>query len=138
MTLQQLQTSGIEKEFRFKTARSGGKGGQNVNKVETKVLLLFDVAGSVVLNEEQKMLVGTKLKKRMNEAGELLITEESERSQLKNKTQAIKKMLHLLATCFIKPKTRKATTLPRAAKEQRLKEKKKKSEVKKLRGGGTY
>ena len=134
MTVKQLQTCGIEKEFRFKTARSGGKGGQHVNKVESKVLLMFGVDESQVLSAEQKDLVKAKLAARISEEGYLQVTEESDRSQLKNKELAIKKMLALLAKCFVKVKARKASKIPKSVKEKRIKDKKQRGEVKKLRG----
>ncbi|MFM7022057.1 MAG: alternative ribosome rescue aminoacyl-tRNA hydrolase ArfB [Flavobacteriales bacterium] len=124
---------GIETEIQFKTSRSGGKGGQNVNKVETRVQLLFDVAGSAYLSDEQKQLVLSKAANRINDEGILILSEESDRSQLKNKELAIRKFLALIVKCLEKPKARKKTKPSKAGKEKRLNTKKNRSDIKKLR-----
>jgi ribosome-associated protein len=122
------------KEISFKTSRSGGKGGQNVNKVETKVHLLFNVQGSAFLSDEQKNLILEKAANKINDEGILLIAEESDRSQLGNKEIAIKKFFQLLEKCFAKPKPRKKTKVPRSVKEKRIKDKKMRADTKKNRG----
>ncbi len=130
MTIAVLKSLGLEKEMKFKTSRSSGKGGQNVNKVETRVELFFDVNSSQVLDEETKILIGKKCKNKISESGELHLAEESERSQLKNKELIIKKFYELVAKALVKPKTRKPTKVSKAVKEKRLKEKKWRSEIK--------
>ena len=86
----------IVKELIFKTSRSSGKGGQNVNKVESKVELFFSVATSNCLNEDDKKIIQTKLKNKINKEGQIYLSEESERSQLANKEKIIKKLIQLL------------------------------------------
>lgn len=123
----------ILKEIKFRTSRSGGKGGQNVNKVSSKVELVFDVVESESLTQEQKQKVITKLNTKITSDGILSVVEQGDRSQLKNKQQAIKKFIVLLEKCFIEPKKRVKTKVSKAAKEKRLQKKKKHSEKKKLR-----
>lgn len=123
----------IKKEFSFKTSRSGGKGGQNVNKVETKVELSFKIADSIVLNDVQKERLLLKLAHRINENGELKITEEKNRSQLENKMAVIEKCIDILNKALYIPKKRKATKPSKASKQKRIEGKKKRSEVKQNR-----
>ena len=120
-------------EISFKTARSGGSGGQNVNKVETMAEALWNVAESRFFTDEEKMLIQVKLEKKINKDGYLAVKSSETRSQLENKAIALKKMEELVAKSLIKPKKRKPTKPSKEAKEKRLERKKKESMKKEMR-----
>lgn len=114
-------------------SRSSGKGGQHVNKVATKAELAFDINGSECLNEEQKQLIKEKLTNKINEAGLLKLQSSESRSQLSNKENVLKKFKALIEKSLKKPVKRIATSKPLQATESRLTQKRRTSEIKKLR-----
>lgn len=117
-------------ELQFQTARSSGPGGQNVNKVESKVQLRFDVNNSLILSEEEKLTLLQKLKNKIDQEGILQLSSQEKRSQIQNKELVIRKFYDSLRTAFHKRKIRKATKPSKGAVEKRLQSKKSQAEKK--------
>lgn len=133
MTENVLNERDFSPEFIFSASRSSGPGGQNVNKVSTKVELRFHVMNSTILSLEEKNLLHEKLANRIAREGELVIVSQSERSQLKNKEAVIEKFYHLLKRALTPRKKRKTTHPPLESIEKRLEEKRIRAEKKEHR-----
>ena len=120
-------------ELQFRFARSGGKGGQNVNKVETKVELLFDVSSSPSFTDEQRALIQERLTSQIDAAGVLHIVAQESRSQWRNRELAVERFVELLHKALKPKKKRVKTKTPQAAKERRMEEKKRRGTIIRLR-----
>jgi len=123
----------IISELSFKAVRSSGAGGQNVNKVSSKVVLTFDLINSQSLSDEEKERSQKKLKSKLTLDGILILNCDEDRSQLKNKEIVIKRFLELIEKSLVIPKERKATKIPKSVIEKRLKDKSTNSEIKQNR-----
>ena len=123
----------LNSEFVFKTSLSGGKGGQNVNKVSTKVQLNFSIQNSQILNEDEKLILINALVSKINDEGIFQLVAQTERSQLLNKEIAIKKFYLIFNKCFVIPKKRKATKPSKASIKKRIHAKKHSSILKQNR-----
>ena len=128
-----MNTEIILTELSYKAVRSSGAGGQNVNKVSSKVVLTFDLTNSLAFEEEEKELALTKLRSKLTSEGILILNCDEDRSQLKNKEIVTKRFLELIKKSLVVPKVRKATKIPRSVVEKRLKDKSSQSEIKQNR-----
>ena len=122
-----------DEEVSFVTSRSGGPGGQNVNKLETRVTVRFDVAGSPSLTEEQRQRLLERLATRITRAGFLQVTSQKHRTQGENREAALARFAELMAEALREETPRKATRVPRAAKRRRLDNKKRHGQRKRER-----
>jgi ribosome-associated protein len=128
-----IKDRGIINECIFNAVRSSGPGGQNVNKVSSKVELRFRISESSILLETEKQIILQKLHSRITASGELILTSQTERSQLKNKEHVIERFCALMEKALKPVKKRKPTTPTLSSKQKRMDNKKKLGEKKKLR-----
>ena len=126
-----METEEIISELQYKAVRSSGAGGQNVNKVSSKVVLYFDLKNSQALSDEEKVLLETKLSSRLTSEQMLILNCDEDRSQFKNKAIVTKRFLDIITARLHIPKIRKATKIPKSVIRKRIKDKKNISEIKK-------
>lgn len=122
-----------DSELELKTSRSSGPGGQNVNKLETRVTVRFDVAGSPSLSEEERERIRERLGHRLTKAGVLQVSSQRHRTQAANRDAAVARLAGLLGEALQPEADRKPTKVPKAAKRRRLREKRRRGRVKELR-----
>jgi ribosome-associated protein len=128
-----METHKIISELQYKAVRSSGAGGQNVNKVSSKVVLTFDLKNSQALSTEQKIVLEQNLATRLTTDLVLILTCDEDRSQLKNKEIVTKRFLDLIRKALVVPKERKPTKIPKSVIRKRIKDKKNLSDIKKSR-----
>lgn len=133
MAFSEEQKQQLETECKFSASRSSGPGGQNVNKVNTRVELRFSVSDSAVLSEEEKSLLFKKLKNRINSEGELFMASETERSQLRNRIKVTSLFFELVEKALVPRKKRIKTKPTQASKRKRLEHKKQRAQKKQMR-----
>jgi len=128
-----LDQEKIISELSFKAVRSSGAGGQNVNKVSSKVVLSFDLLNSKALSEDEKLLLEQNLEPRLTNDKILILNCDEDRSQLKNKEIVVKRFLQIINQNLIIPKERKATKVPKSVIKKRIQNKRNVSEKKQNR-----
>jgi len=128
-----IEEEALISELNFKAVRSSGSGGQNVNKVASKIELVFNVSESLVFSEEQKAILVKKLKSRLTKENFLILQCEESRSQYKNKELTIKRFLEIIKQGLIEPKKRVPTKIPQSVIKKRLKDKRNLSDKKAIR-----
>jgi len=133
MNYEELKNRNFEKEFTFSTSRSSGPGGQNVNKVSTKVELRFSLISTSIFSEEEKQMIFTKLKNKITKDGELVLVSQSERTQLMNKIVVTEKFYDLISKSLTVQKKRRSTKPTLSSKIKRLEGKRVRGNIKKLR-----
>lgn len=133
MDTRKLTSAILLPELEFSASRSSGPGGQNVNKVNSRITLRFNIPGSTILTDDEKAVLLTKLASRLTDAGELMVHAQDKRSQLQNKEAALQKLDDILAKALQKKKARKATKPSKTAVQKRITGKKRQSEKKQWR-----
>lgn len=133
MKPEELQNRNFENEFVYSSSRSSGPGGQNVNKLNTKVELRFSILNTSLLSIDEKEIIFRKLPKKINGDGELILTAQSERTQLNNKKKVTEKFYAMISKVLTSPAKRRATRPTTASVKKRIEEKRNLGMKKKLR-----
>ena len=133
MDTKDLLNRNLESEFIFSATRSSGPGGQNVNKVNTRVELRFNLSSTSLFTEEEKSIISRKLKNKINKEGEIILISQSERTQQMNKNEVTRKFYDLIARALTKQKKRRSTRPTLTSKIKRLENKHYRGIIKKLR-----